>query len=65
MSFAHSKAKKSADNRRLIFLCRDDKIRTCGLFVPNEARYRAALHPEPVCGCKSTIFFDKARKKCR
>jgi hypothetical protein len=24
---------------------RDDKIRTCGLFVPNEARYRAALHP--------------------
>ena len=29
------------------FFCRDDKIRTCGLFVPNEARYRAALHPEP------------------
>ena len=28
-------------------MCRDDKIRTCGLFVPNEARYRAALHPEP------------------
>ncbi len=25
---------------------RDDKIRTCGLFVPNEARYRTALHPE-------------------
>ena len=46
MRYARSKAKKSADNRRLIFLCRDDKIRTCGLFVPNEARYRAALHPE-------------------
>ncbi len=26
--------------------CRDDWIRTSGLFVPNEARYRAALHPE-------------------
>ncbi len=27
-------------------LSRDDWIRTSGLFVPNEARYRAALHPE-------------------
>src|SRR4028118_1597081 len=26
--------------------CRDDRIRTCGLVVPNDARYRAALHPE-------------------
>ena len=26
-------------------LSRDDWIRTSGLFVPNEARYRAALHP--------------------
>ncbi len=25
---------------------RDDWTRTSGLFVPNEARYRAALHPE-------------------
>jgi hypothetical protein len=25
---------------------RDDWIRTSDLFVPNEARYRAALHPE-------------------
>ena len=25
---------------------RDDRIRTCGLFVPNEARYQAALHPD-------------------
>ncbi len=25
---------------------RDDWIRTSGLFVPNETRYRAALHPE-------------------
>ena len=28
--------------------CRGDWIRTSGLFVPNEARYRAALHPEAV-----------------
>gem|GEM_PF-7015773 len=27
---------------------RGDRIRTYGLFVPNEARYRAALHPEKV-----------------
>lgn len=27
-------------------LGRDDWTRTSGLFVPNEARYRAALHPE-------------------
>ncbi len=36
-------------NRRMAvinFVCRDDWIRTSGLFVPNEARYRAALHPE-------------------
>ena len=25
-------------------LGRDDRIRTCGLFVPNEARYQTALH---------------------
>ena len=24
---------------------RDDRIRTCGPFVPNEVRYQAALHP--------------------
>ncbi len=26
------------------FFGRDDRIRTCGLFVPNEARYQTALH---------------------
>ncbi len=33
---------------------RDDWIRTSGLFVPNEARYRAAPHPEIECefGCE-------------
>ena len=37
---------------------RDDKIRTCGLFVPNEARYRAALHPEPFfCAAKLQLYF--------
>ena len=39
-----------------VFQSRDDKIRTCGLFVPNEARYRAALHPEPFCAAKLHIF---------
>ena len=26
--------------------CRGERIRTSGLVVPNDARYRAALHPE-------------------
>lgn len=34
--------------------CRGGGIRTHGLFVPNEARYRAALHPE--MEYKDTIF---------
>ena len=30
---------------------RDDRIRTCGPFVPNEVRYQAALHPvNPILG---------------
>ena len=26
--------------------CRGDRIRTCGRLVPNQERYRAALHPD-------------------
>ncbi len=29
----------------LLMKYRDDRIRTCGPFVPNEVRYQAALHP--------------------
>ena len=30
--------------------CRGDRIRTCDRLVPNQKRYRAALHPEnPPC----------------
>ena len=39
---------------------RDDWTRTSGLFVPNEARYRAALHPENECGYKAKNIFTKA-----
>ena len=28
---------------------RGDRIRTCGLVVPNDARYQAALHPDVLC----------------
>ena len=28
---------------------RDGRIRTCGLHIPNVARYRATLHPVWVC----------------
>jgi hypothetical protein len=41
---------------------RDDWIRTSGLFVPNEARYRAALHPEnSVVKVKKMISFYKLK----
>ena len=41
-------------------LCRGDRIRTCGRLVPNQERYRAALHPALYpflfCVCKGNIF---------
>ena len=36
---------------------RDDRIRTCDLLVPNEARYQAALHPEKLSGEKDFAFY--------
>ncbi len=44
---SHDEAQKYRAHRRRSFggPSRDDWIRTSGLFVPNEARYRAALHP--------------------
>lgn len=27
---------------------RDDRIRTCGILLPKQARYQAALHPEKI-----------------
>ena len=40
--------KTQAPDYQILGRCigRDDWIRTSGLFVPNEARYRAALHPD-------------------
>ena len=35
--------------------CRDGRIRTCGLHIPNVARYRATLHPVFV-GCAKVGF---------
>ncbi len=44
--------------RHGLILSRDERIRTSGLFVPNEARYRAALHPDlRKRGNKITIYF--------
>ena len=39
------KTKKSTHIHRYSFLYRDNRIWTCGLFVPNEARYQTALYP--------------------
>jgi hypothetical protein len=35
---------------------RDDRIRTCGPYVPNVVRYRAALHPE-ISLCTLSAFY--------
>ena|GEM_PF-1105265 len=42
-----SNRKNPLSERALAFTknCRDDRIRTCGPYVPNVVRYRAALHP--------------------
>ena len=39
--------KEKADSNAvgLMISGRDDRIRTCGLFVPNEARYQTVPHP--------------------
>ena len=39
--------------------CRGDRIRTCDHLVPNQERYRAALHPErhfAISECKVINF---------
>ena len=40
-------------------MSRGDRIRTCDHLVPNQERYRAALHPALFlnCGCKGKFFF--------
>ena len=38
--------KKTLQNKLKGCESRDGKIRTCDLLVPNQARYRATLHPE-------------------
>ena len=53
---------KFLKNRYLTFCVgRGDRIRTCDRLVPNQKRYRAALHPECFpfrkCGCKDTDKF--------
>ena len=38
--------KKKPHGNQSMRLRRDGRIRTCDLLVPNQARYRATLHPE-------------------
>ena len=43
----HKKARPfSQEKGRAFYRSRGGRIRTYGLVVPNDARYRAALHPE-------------------
>ena len=52
--------KKRDSFHETISLRRGDRIRTCGRLVPNQERYRAALHPAAnhlfVCVCKGSAF---------
>ncbi len=45
--------------------CRDDRIRTCGPYVPNVVRYRAALHPAiaGLCKCSAPAISPKTKIK--
>ena len=43
---AYEHKKRLTFLRRSAFFCRGGRIRTYDLVVPNDARYRAALHPE-------------------
>ena len=52
----------------LHLISRGDRIRTCGRLVPNQERYRAALHPECFmgsdflnCGAKVSLFSVTAK----
>ena len=38
------------------YICRGDRIRTCGRLVPNQERYRAALHPVASLGKAFLVF---------
>ncbi len=43
--------------------CRDDRIRTCGPYVPNVVRYRAALHPVIANPCKCSALVISLKTK--
>lgn len=49
----------------LFLVRRGDRIRTCDRLVPNQERYRAALHPEgtinPNCGAKVLTFVQTTK----
>ena len=54
--------------KQCLTFCRGDRIRTCGRLVPNQERYRAALHPECFigsvflnCGAKVSLFSVMAK----
>ena len=47
-----------------LFVCgRSDRIRTCGLLVPNQAHYQAV--PHPVCGFKREKHFSTTCPVCQ
>lgn len=51
--FLHTKRKPL---NRAALKSRDDRIRTCGLLVPNEALYQAEPHPVNIIAIKFTAI---------
>ena len=43
--FLNKNEKRTCISKFLVFHGRGDRIRTCGLLVPNQARYQTALRP--------------------
>ena len=48
--------KKRTEKSVRFFCGRDDKIRTCDLLNPIQARYQTALHPDAICLPSSQAF---------
>ncbi len=53
--------KKARTRRAFSTTGRGDRIRTCGLLVPNETRYLAALHPDNIDFIQKTTLGKRSQ----
>jgi hypothetical protein len=43
----------------LLLLIRDNRIRTCGILLPRQARYQTALYPDNIIKIITKFYFSK------